>query len=341
MPTIRDVARRAGVGVATVSRVLNNSGYVSSGTRARVLQAVEELGYVPNRLARGLRSKRTQTLGLVLTDITNPFWTTVARGVEDAASAKGFSVILCNTDESPEKEIAYVGLLLQKQIDGFLLVPARNTTESVEMVLARHVPLVVLDRRIPMTVDTVRCDSEGGAYALTRHLLDLGHRRIAVLGGPAQVSTAADRVEGYRRALDEAGVPFDPRLVAYSAFTQESGEAMACQMLESQPRPTALFAVNNFIAIGALRALRRMGLAVPKECSLVGFDDLPSALVPDPFLTVASQPAYDMGVLAGQRLIGRLEGTITGPQSDMVLPTKLIVRRSSGPAPGQEKDDGV
>lgn len=333
MPTIRDVARRAGVGVATVSRVLNNSGYVSSVTRARVLQAVEELGYVPNRLARGLRSKRTQTLGLVLTDITNPFWTTVARGVEDAASAQGFSVILCNTDESPDKEAEYVDLLLQKQVDGFLLVPACNTTSAIERIRDRQVPVVVLDRRVSVPVDTVRGDSEGGAYALTTYLLALGHRRIAVLSGSEQVSTAVDRVVGYRRALEEAGIAFDPRLVFYRAFTQDAGAAMTEAALALIPRPTALFAANNFIAIGAFRVLQERGLRVPGDCSLVGFDDLPPSLLFNPFLTVVSQPVYEMGWRAAELLIARLSATVNAPPEEILLPAELIVRRSSGPPP--------
>ena len=330
MPTIRDVAQRAGVAPITVSRVVNQDGYVSDETRARVEAAIAELGYVPNRLARGLRSKQTNTLGLVLTDITNPFWTTVARGVEDAAETEGFSVILCNTDESEAKQEAYLRVLLQKQVDGFVLAPARSNAEPVTLIQQQDVPVVVIDRRVPVDVDTVRCDSEGGAYQLTRHLLDLGHRHIAILSGSPSVSTAEDRVMGYRRALDEAGLPVDDAYIFHHEFTQAAGDAMARQAMTLTPRPTALFAVNNFIAIGAYKAVREMGLHVPDDVSLVAFDDLPLALVIEPFLTVASQPAYEMGRRATELLLQRLSSDAPETCQHIVLPTTLIMRQSSG-----------
>lgn len=334
MSTIADVAKRAGVSAMTVSRVINNSGYISQETRQRVEQAIAELGYVPNALARGLRFKQTKTLALVLTDITNPFFTTLARGVEDTASAQGFSVIFCNTDESKEKETSYLNVLVQKQVDGVLLVPAQSAPESVTFLRERGVRFVVLDRRIPDTdTDTVRGDSEQGAYALVRHLLELGHRRIAALSGPEVVSTAADRVAGYRRALAESGLMPEPELVRYGSFTQESGYRMAQAALALAQPPTALVTGNNFIAIGALRALREAGLRVPDDISLVTFDDLPAAVIIDPFLTVAAQPAYEMGRRATALLLERLaEGGPPAPQ-EIVLPAKLIVRRSSGPPP--------
>jgi LacI family transcriptional regulator len=330
MPTIYDVAERAGVAPVTVSRVINGSDYVRDETRVRVQQAIADLGYTPNRLARGLRSKRTQTLGLVVTDITNPFWTTVARGVEDAASEHGFSVILCNTDESEAKQEQYVNLLLEKQIDGFLLVPATDEVSAIALVQERGVPVVVLDRHVSLPVDVVRCDSEGGAYDLVTHLLELGHRRIALLGGSPAVSTAQDRVDGYRRALSEAGVPIDETLVLHRDYTQESGYAMTESILRLPDRPTALFAVNNFIAIGAVRALREAGLRIPEDMALVGFDDLPLALVVEPFLTVAAQPAYEMGARATEHLLTRIDGDDVAAPIEVILPTELIVRRSSG-----------
>ena len=330
MPTIKDVARLAGVAPITASRVINSSGYVSDDTRRRVEDAVQKLGYVPNRVARSLRSKQTHTLALVLTDITNPFWTTVARGVEDAASGDGFSVILCNTDESEEKEHRYVRVLLQKQVDGFALVPANRTSRSVDLIRKQGVPLVILDRTVPGEVDIVRSDSEGGAYELTRHLLDLGHRRIAMLSGPQSVSTAADRSAGYRRALEEAGLEVDDRLMRYRAFTQDGGYAMARQVLAVDPSPTALFAANNFIALGALRALREAGLRVPEDIALVAYDDLPPSFTMEPFLTVAAQRAYEMGQRATQLLLQRLTGDAARSPQEVILPTDLIVRKSSG-----------
>ncbi len=329
MPTIKDVANRAGVAPITASRVINNSGYVSDTTRQRVEAAIEELGYVPNRIARSLRSKETHTLALVLSDIANPFWPIVARGVEDVANEDGFSVILGNTDESEAKEYDYVRVLLQKQVDGFILVPTRSDTRSVALIRKQQVPLVVVDRSVWAPVDTVLSDSVGGAYQLTCHLLDAGHTHIAMLSGPREVSTAVDRVAGYRRALTEAGIPVDERMVIYGTFTQPGGYEMTQQVLALTPRPTAYFAANNFIAIGVLRALRDAGLRVPDNVALVAFDDLPPTFAMDAFLTVVAQRAYEMGQIATRLLLKRLkEPEPQGPE-EIVLPIDLLVRRSS------------
>jgi LacI family transcriptional regulator len=330
MPNIRDVAKLAGVAPITVSRVINNSGYITGETRQRVLEAIATLGYVPNSLARSLRSRKTRMLALLLTDITNPFWTTVARGVEDAASDAGFTVILCNTDESEPEQERYLRIILEKQVDGVLLVPVRDPVEPVYAIRAQKVPVVVLDRRVPVDLETdvVRCDSEGGAYHLVDLLISLGHRRIAILTGPHDVSTAEDRVAGYRRALKDAGLDWEQ--VLYGEFTLDSGYQLACQTLQGESRPTAYFAGNNFLALGALRALRDSGVKVPEQVALVGFDDLPEALMIDPFLTVATQPAYDMGHKATELLLTRLSGQTPEKSQEIVLPVEIVVRRSSG-----------
>ena len=333
MANIQDVAKKAGVAPITVSRVINNAGYVTADVRRRVEAAIAELGYVPNSLARGLRSRRTNTLALVLSDITNPFFTTVARGVEDAASTAGFTVIFCNTDESPDKERKYLQVLIQKRVDGVLLIPTHSNADAVKFILQQHIPVVVIDRHVPKGLaDVVRCDSRQGAYDLIRLLLSLGHRHIAILTGHKGVSTSVDRVAGYRRALVEAGVTPCDEDVYYGAFTQASGCEAARAAMSRSPRPTALFAANNFIAIGALRAIREMGLRVPDDVALVSFDDLPPALVTFPFLTVVAQPAYEMGQKATQLLLDRLaeQSNSPAPFQELVLPTELIVRQSSG-----------
>jgi LacI family transcriptional regulator len=249
--------------------------------------------------------------------------------VEDTASAAGFSVFFCNTDESEAKEEEYLNMLLQKQVDGILLVPVRNTPSSVKFIHDHGASVVVLDRRISgVTTDTVRCDSEGGAYQLTQLLVKLGHRRIAMLTGPRGISTADDRVAGYQRALAEAGVASSSPLVFYSAFNQTGGYEMTQQALATSPRPTALFAANNFIALGAQKALQSAGIRVPEEMALVAFDDLPPALVTLPFLTVAAQPAYEMGRVATTLLLERLAGAKAQPE--VVLPTEIVLRQSSG-----------
>lgn len=318
----------------TVSRVINDSGYISQETRERVEQAIEELGYIPNALARSLRFKQTRTIALIVTDITNPFFTTVARGVEDTASEQDFSVIFCNTDESPDEEARYLNVLMQKQVDGLLLVPAGGTTESIKSLRDHKLPFVLLDRRIPnVTVDVVYGDHEQGAYEIITHLLELGHQRIALLSGPAEVTSASDRIAGCRRALVEFGMEHSVTPVYYGPFTVEGGFEAAKQALTVTPRPTALFAANNFIAIGALRAMREAGLSMVDDVSLVTFDDLSDAFAIEPFLTMIEQPAYEIGRRATLLLLDRLAGNGPDEPQEIILPATLVIRRSSGPPP--------
>ena len=320
----------------TVSRVINDSGYVSPEARARANRAIAELGYMPNVLARQLRSKRTKTLALVLTDIANPFFTTVARGVEDAARAQDYAVMFCNTDESEAQEIEYVRVLIQRQVDGVLLVPATDSSASLQLLHKHGLPVVVLDRRLSSGgVDEVRTDSEAGAHVAVRHLLDLGHRRIAVLTGPETVSTSVDRVAGYRRAMAEEGLDPDGELVIFGGYNETSGYEMTRRILDVRPQPTALFAANNFIAFGAIRALREAGMSTPEDMSMAVFDDLPPGWVFDPFLTVVSQPAYEIGKQAAELMLERLAGKAPAEPRTIVLPSELITRRSTAPLSGE------
>jgi LacI family transcriptional regulator len=334
MPTnIRDVAKKAGVAPITVSRVINNSGYVSQKTRARVEAVIEELGYVPNMLGPSLRFKQTMTLALVVTDITNPFWTTIARGVEDEAQANGYSTILCNTDESVEKQAQYLDMLLRRRIDGMLLAPVRSAPEPVRLIQKQGIPVVVLDRLVPdVQVDTVRTDNKAGAYNLTRHLLDLGHRRIAMLAGPHGVSTSVDRVAGYRQALTDAGLPESAFFILWGEFTRESGYELTRRLLQSAGTlPTALFAANNLVAIGVLEALREANIPVPDQMALVTIDDLQPASLISPPLTVVNQPAQEMGQRAAQLLLERIAGKVEDDCCrQILLPTEMVIRASSG-----------
>ena len=328
MATIRDVAKLAGVAPITVSRVLNKSGYVSPATRDRVEAAALELNYVPNMLARSFRSNQTNTLALVLSDITNPFWTTAARGVEDVASRHGYNVIFCNTDESARKQDQYLTVLLQRRVDGVLLVPAQSKPDDVQQLQAQNVPVVVLDRRVPgVSVDVVRGTSTKGSRQLIDYLIDMGHTRIAVLGGSEQVSVSEERITGYVQALETAGLPVDPTLILRGEFTVESGAAMMEACLQLEPLPSAIFPANNFIAMGALRTLRKAGLRVPDDISLVAFDDLP-AYVFEPFVTVVAQPAYEMGKVAAELLLQRIDQSNGEPPHEIALATEFILRRS-------------
>jgi LacI family transcriptional regulator len=331
MPTIRDVAKQAGVAPITVSRVINNSDYVSQATRKRVEATIEELGYVPNMLGPSLRFKRTMTLALVLTDITNPFFTTMARGVEDVAQANGYSIILCNTDESEVKQEQYLNMLMRRRVDGILLVPAQSAPEPVRKIQQQDIPVVILDRQIPgLQVDIVRADSESGAYQLTKHLLSLGHRQIVMLSGPKTVSTAVERVAGFRRALADAGLSDSAAQIYWGSFTIDSGRELTKQALAATPQLTAIFAANNFLSTGAIQTLRMNGLRVPGDIALVAVDDIPPTFTIDPFLTVAAQPALEMGQRAAQLLLGRVTGGLDTECQHIVLPTQLLIRSSSG-----------
>lgn len=326
MTTIRDVARHAGVAPITVSRVLNGADYVSLDVRRRVEAAISELGYVPNSVARSLRSRRTHTLALMISDLTNPFFTLVARGVERAANAAGYLLIICNTNESAEDEARRLDAVLERRVDGLLVVPAGGGSRAVELAGRHGVPIVLIDRRADgRLVDCVRCDSFGGSAALARWAAGLGHRKAGVLAGPAGVSTADDRVRGFQDGFGDGAVTAER-----GALTTAEGSRLTDALLKAAPIVTLLFAANNFLAIGALRELRARGIAVPDAISLVGFDDLPTDIVTHPFLTVVGQPAEEMGERSVDLLLARIRGDSPSKPVDLLLPTELIVRDSCG-----------
>ncbi len=331
MVNIKDVAKLAGVAPITVSRVINNSGSVNPATRARVQQAIDELHYVPNTLAQSLRSKQTHTIALLLSDITNPFWTTIARGVEDAAAEKGFHTILCNTDEDPEKEATYLNLLLQRRVDGIVIAPTTNDKTRLTALKRQQLPSVLIDRRVAGFKSDIVCgDNRAAAERLTEYLIKLGHQRIALINGPDAISSAVERAEGYRAALHRHRLPIENDLIVQGEFKQESGYALVKRLADRQPRPTAIFAANNLIAVGALQALRELGWRVPADVALACFDDIPYASAIEPFLTVVAQPAYEMGRTAARLLMERLAATRNLRPREVVLAPELIVRQSCG-----------
>jgi LacI family transcriptional regulator len=332
MSTLSDVARRAGVSVMTVSRVVNGSTHITDQTRARVNQAIAELGYLPNGPARQLRSRRSKTNALVVTDIRNPFFTTVASGVEDTARSKGYVVMFCSTYESEQVEAEYTRVLIERRVDGVLLVPASGASSSVRLLQQRNIPTVLVDRHLDgVEVDEVRGASRPGAREAVLHLTGLGHRRIAMITGPESVSTASDRVAGYLDALAEACPGDSCGPIYYGQFSEESGYQMTREMLQLDPRPTAIFAANNFIAFGALKGLAEAGLKVPEDISMVVFDDLPAAWTLNPFLTAVAQPAYDIGTQAAELLLSRLAGERVDEPRRLLLPTELTIRHSTAP----------
>ena len=331
LSTIADVAKRAGVSTVTVSRVINGAKNVSLPTREKVERAINELHYVPSVAARSLRSKRTQALALLVPDITNPFWTTVARGVEDAAQSGGYSVLLCNTDENIVKQENYINVIISQRVDGVIIAPYHSNASELKKLRDREIPTVAIDRRLDgWDIDTVTGDSVAGSHALVRHLINLGYRRIAIISGPRETSSAEDRVHGYCLALEEASIPVEPELIRRGEFKCSSGEALTLALLEEDLHPTAIFATNNSIAMGVIQTVNQLGLHIPQDLALVSFDDIPYLSDVFPFLTVAVQPAYEMGFQAAQLLLSRLAGGNTSPARHLVLPIQLIIRRSCG-----------
>ena len=326
--TLREVAARAGVSAITASRALNKTGYVSEATRARVIAAADALNYVPNAVASSLRSNKTQLFAL-LTDITNPFWAIVERSIEDVALEAGYSVILCNTNEDQAKEGRYIDLLLRMRIDGLIIAPTRDSTPDPAKpgppgsAFRAHRPA-----GSGVVADSVRGDSRGGAYQMTEHLLSTGYRRIGMISGPLTVSTAEERAAGYQQAVTAAGLPLDETLILYGQYTENWGYQAAQQLMARRPRPDALFAANNFIALGALEALYTLGLRVPEDVAVVSFDDI-TQLTAARFLTTAIQPAQEMGRIAVRLLLDRLARPAKAAE-DIVLPVEFIVRSSCG-----------
>jgi LacI family transcriptional regulator len=330
--TIRDVAKLAGVAPITVSRVVNNVPGVSPATRERVNKAITDLNYVPNAMAKSLRSQQSRTIALVLTDITNPFWTTIARGVEDTAARKGYNVIFCNTDEDLKKEANYINILLQRRVDGLIIAPSSNNKDSLLSLKRHNVPCVLVDRRVNgFNADVVRSDSREGARLLTQHLINLGHRQIAILAGPSNVFTSRERLSGYLETLQKNNIPVDDGLIKVGMFEEDGGFQYTNKLLTCVPRPSAIIAANLSIAIGALRALREAQLRIPEDMALVCFDDLPQASLIYPFLTVWAQRPYAMGVAAAELLVARMiSKTKRHKIREIVIDADLIIRKSCG-----------
>ncbi len=286
---MRHVAERAGVSVTTVSHVINETRPVSEELRQRVLAAMDELGYQPNRLARSLRRGKTHTFGMIIPDNANPFFAEMARGVEDTSFGQGYSVILCNSDGDLDKELLYTNMLAEKRVDGILFVAAGLSTERILDLQARQMPLVLVDRDLPnAAVDSVLTDNAQGGWLATRHLIELGHRRIGCIIGPSDITPSAERITGYRRALHESDIPVDEALIVKGDFQYASGYRAASQLLAMDAPPTAIFACNDLMAVGAISAALKAGSQVPADLSVVGFDDVRLASFANPPLTTSS-----------------------------------------------------
>ncbi|GAA3405582.1 LacI family DNA-binding transcriptional regulator [Paenibacillus hodogayensis] len=333
MVTIYDIAKRANVSAMTVSRVINNSGRISASTREKVKRIMEELHYVPNSTARSLVKQETKMLSLLITDITNPFFTTLARGAEDAAMELGYKLLFGNSDEKLSKEREYVDMMLSTRVDGLLFAPASDdSAEHLTMLNVHQVPFVLVDRDVPgVEADVVLGENRSGAARLTAYLLALGHRRIALINGFGTVSTARERFAGYCDALAEHGIGYDKSLVVEYGYNRFDDPDKLERVMRLPDPPTAIFAANNVLAVSIIAFLRGKGIGVPEQMSVVCFEDVGLASKLDPFLTVVMQPAYDFGYKGVRLLIDRIRRKDELERQTIRLPSEMIIRKSAGP----------
>jgi LacI family transcriptional regulator len=330
VPTITDVARLAEVSPATVSRVVNGNTGVSAERAERVRRAIAELQYQPFSPARALRRQLTDVWAVIVADIENPFFTSMVRGIEDGAREVGYRVVLCNSDEDTSKEAEYIDVAVAERVGGVVIAVASTRKSDLEPLLSRNIPVVAVDRRpVGHKVDSVLVDNRLGARQATAHLLESGARRVACVTGPARISTANERLAGYKDALAYAGHRVDPSLVVRSDFRQSGGYEAVRQLVRGKTHPDALFVTNNQMTVGALEALQERGLDVPGDVFVVAFDDAPWATLVRPPLTVVSQPTYDIGRTAAQLLV-TARGIPDRRPREVVLAPKLVIRESSG-----------
>lgn len=335
MATIKDVADRAGVSIATVSRVLNSTGRVSSDLDTRVREAVKSLNYRPNTLARQLRRSESQTIGVLIPDSSNPYFAELGKGIEDVCFENGFTVVLCNTDESADKASSYLRTLYQQRAAGFVIVTPRQMITDLDELIGKQVPIVLADRplhSLDKTVDSISSDNYGGAEQAVRHLIALGHRRIALIVGNLDLDTVKNRWRGVLAALDQARVRLDRRLVYEQGdYLPQSGYAGAGYLLELDEPPTAIFCFNDLMALGVLNYAQAHGIGIPGALSVIGFDDITLAAYTVPGLTTISQPKYELGRHVAQVLLRRIDGDDQPPQHE-ILSTTLIERGTTGRA---------
>jgi LacI family transcriptional regulator len=329
--TVEDIARAAGVSVATVSRVLNSSPKVAPATRRRVLHVLDELGYAPNNLARNLRARALRVFGLVIPDIRNTVYTALLRGVEDVARTGGFFVLLANTDEQPDRQAEYLRMLLAERVAGVILVPAAGTRlEPVHGLLRVGIPVVALDRPLPeLDIDTVQPDRGRGVWLAIEHLAAHGHRAIALVNGPADLVTARQRSDAFRAALRALGLEHRASWEAAADFREEGGYRAAKSLLAQDNRPTGLLVANNLMALGTMRAASELKLRVPDELAIVAFDDTEWAPYLAPPLTTVAHDTQELGRIAAE-LLERRVGDPGRSAVTVLLPPRLVVRGSCG-----------
>lgn len=333
MATIKDVAALAGISYTTVSHVVNKTRPVSEEVRLKVEAAIKSLDYVPSAVARSLKAKTTATIGLLVPNSLNPYFAELARGIEDYCERNGYCVILCNSDDNPDKQRSYLRVLLEKRIDGLIVASAGGDSGLAQGLAGVKTPMVIVDRGLEgVDADLVRIDHEYGAYLATRHLLELGHRDIATIGGPASTSVAQMRQAGFARALKEAGVEVSPSRMLESDFTSTGGYNAASVLLERNP-PSAIFAGNDMIGIGVLRAAAERNVRVPAELSVIGFDDIQMSRYVYPALTTVGQSILQLGEMAAEVLLRRIATPGLATDQRIVTPS-IVLRESTAPLSG-------
>ncbi len=328
--TMREVAERADVSVATVSHVLNRTRFVSRETQQRVLKAIRELNYRPNVLAKSVRRRRTNTVGVVMCDLENPFMMEMLRGVEVVLTSNGFDMLVTNTSYSEEREQSALEMFYGKQVDGIILVPGKGGGVDLQLLVDFGVPVVVLDKQVDHEgVDLVEVTNREGSRELVRHLLRLGHRRIGIIAGPQDTSTGRERLLGALEAAKEEGIPREKLLVFEGDFFKESGAQAVRKFLSLPFPPSVIFACNYSMGIGAFEAIKDLGLRIPGDIGFAIFDDLPWFAYLSPPLTAVFQPAFEVGKVGAELLMERLKKKRNAPKR-VVLPTSLRIRYSAG-----------
>ncbi|MBC7343843.1 MAG: LacI family DNA-binding transcriptional regulator [Clostridia bacterium] len=329
--TLKDVAREAGVSINTVSRALNDRGEISPETKERVLKVAAKLGYKPNKLARGLRSGKTGVVGVIVGDIANPYFSMLVRGIERTARQFDYSVILQGTDEDYDREEEAIEIALAEQVDGILITPTQKGTDTVEELVASGTPFVLMSRYFKdLDTDYVVMDDRRGGFLATEHLIQRGHRRIAILNGPLHISSAIERYEGYLEAFKSYGLEPDKALVAEGCLTVEDGYRAALRLLDGPERPTAVFAFSDFVAFGVLRAANELDLRVPDDLAVVGFDDTFFGACVRPSLTTVGGSPEEIGQRASELLFEILaQDSVDKSVNKIRLPVRLVVRNST------------
>ena len=330
IPTIKDVAKKAGVSYATVSRALNNHPEINEETKKRILKIAMEMGYQPNAIAQGLVKKETKTIGLIIPDITNPFFPEVARGIEDTAVEAGYTIFLCNTNWNVEREERYLNVLMQKQVDGLIIAPSSEEVSHLKKILDSGMNTIFISRVINHANSTcIIIDNIRGGQQAVEYLIQRGHQRVAFIGGREDISTNQERLQGYAQALKNNGLKFDNTLVKTGSFKRDSGHYIMNQFLKLEERPTAVFAANDLLALGAIQAIKENGLSIPSDIAVVGFDDIEFASLPEIQLTTVAQPKYDMGNLAFSTLMELIKGGGYSSGRKILLDPVLITRKTS------------